>query len=76
MPEEKDTKRDEGLSARTGDIDAATGQPIEEAEKNLSRHTTADSSPPVEEQWRTSVQADDEATPSGSKLKNKEQGEE
>jgi hypothetical protein len=60
MPEENEAKRDEGLSARTGDIDPATAQPIEEAEKNLSRHTTAASSPPVEEQWRTSVQADDE----------------
>jgi hypothetical protein len=74
MPEENDDKRDEGLSAGTGDIDTATAQPIEEAEKNLSRHTTADSSPPVEEQWRTSVQAKDE-TQGGSKLKNREQGE-
>jgi hypothetical protein len=74
MPEENDTKRDEGLSARTGDVDAATGQPIEDAEKNLSRHTTTDSSPPIEEQWRTSVQADDELVTSSGKLKNREQG--
>lgn len=40
------------------DIDARTGQPVEEAEDNLSRHSTADSSPPVEEQARTSVEAD------------------
>jgi hypothetical protein len=38
-----------------GDVDPVRGQPIEEAEKNLSRHSTKDSSPPVEEQWRTSV---------------------
>ena len=37
------------------DIDSKTGQPIEEAEDNLSRHSTADSSPPIEEQERTSV---------------------
>ena len=38
-----------------GDIDQSREQPIEEAEKNLSRHSTKDSSPPVEEQWRTNV---------------------
>jgi hypothetical protein len=31
------------------DIDQKTGQPIEEAEDNLSRHSTRDSSKPVEE---------------------------
>jgi hypothetical protein len=75
MPEENDTKGEEGIKTGTGDVDPATAQPIEEAEKNLSRHTTADSSPPVDEQWRTSVHADDEAS-SSSKLKNREQGEE
>jgi hypothetical protein len=38
-----------------GDLDPLRGQPIEESEKNLSRHSTKDSSPSVEEQWRTSV---------------------
>jgi hypothetical protein len=37
------------------DIDSKTGQPIEDAEDNLSRHSTADSSPPVEEQERATV---------------------
>ncbi|HYJ46729.1 MAG TPA: hypothetical protein VEV81_08955 [Pyrinomonadaceae bacterium] len=44
-----------GQDKVTGDVDPVRGQPIEEAEKNLSRHSTKDSSPPVEEQWRTSV---------------------
>lgn len=38
-----------------GDVEAETGQSIEEAEKNLSRHATRNSSPPVDEQWRTNV---------------------
>ena len=46
----------------TGDVDTARGQPIEEAEKNLSRHSTKDSSPPVEGQWRTSVPEASELT--------------
>lgn len=46
-------------------IDSKTGQPIEEAEDNLSRHSTADSSPPVEEQERTSV-GEDPGRPGGS----------
>ncbi|HUQ31771.1 MAG TPA: hypothetical protein VM095_06615 [Pyrinomonadaceae bacterium] len=41
-----------------GEIEPMTGQPVEEAEKNLSRHATKDSSPPVDEQWRTSVRVD------------------
>jgi hypothetical protein len=52
-------KKAAGSEKKAGDIDPVTGQPIEEAEKNLSRHTTKDSSPPVEEQWRTSVPLDD-----------------
>jgi hypothetical protein len=47
------------------DIDSKTGQPVEEAEDNLSRHSTADSSPPVEEQERTSV-GEDPRRPGGS----------
>jgi hypothetical protein len=53
-------------SGKTGpDIDSKTGQPVEEAEDNLSRHSTADSSPPVEEQQRTSV-GEDPRRPGGS----------
>lgn len=37
------------------EVDTVRGQPVEEAEKNLSRHSTQDSSPPVDEQWRTNV---------------------
>lgn len=33
-----------------------TGQPIEEEEKNLSRHTTQDSSPSIKEQTRTTIE--------------------
>jgi hypothetical protein len=47
------------------DIDSKTGQPIEEAEDNLSRHSTRDSTPPIEEQERTSVGEDPER-PGGS----------
>lgn len=47
------------------DIDSKTGQPIEEAEDNLSRHSTADSSPPIEEQERTSA-GEDPGRPGGS----------
>ncbi len=50
---------EQGRGAKTGpDIDSRTGQPIEEAEDNLSRHSNADSAPPVEEQARTSVETD------------------
>ncbi len=37
----------------SADIDRKTGQTVEVAEDNLSRHSTKDSSPPVEEQDRT-----------------------
>ncbi|HVG35292.1 MAG TPA: hypothetical protein VM911_19650 [Pyrinomonadaceae bacterium] len=42
------------------DADPETGQPIEEAEDNLSRHSTKNSSPPVEEQGRTTEPVDRE----------------
>jgi hypothetical protein len=44
----------------TPERDARTGQPVEEAEKNLSRHSTSDSSPSVEEQERTTLPGDDD----------------
>jgi hypothetical protein len=57
-------------SSKTGpDIDRKTGQPVEEAEDNLSRHSTKDSSPPVEEQERTSV-GEDPGRPGGSSSGN------
>jgi hypothetical protein len=57
---------DKELTQGAGDIEPVTGQPIEEAEKNLSRHATKDSSPPVEEQSRTSVGVHDTATSGGA----------
>jgi hypothetical protein len=51
------------------DIDSKTGQPIEEAEDNLSRHSTKDSSPHIEEQERTSV-GEDLRRPGGSSSGN------
>ncbi len=42
----------------SADIDRKTGQPVEEAEDNLSRHSTKDSSPPIEEQDRTTTHVD------------------
>jgi hypothetical protein len=51
------------------DIDSKTGQPIEDAEDNLSRHSTVDSSPPVEKQERTSV-GEDLRRPSGNSSGN------
>jgi hypothetical protein len=35
------------------------GQMVEEEEKNLSRHTTRDSSPSIEEQTRTTIANDE-----------------
>lgn len=55
-------REESGLAA---DVDARTGQPIEETEKNLSRHVNANSSPPVEEQWRTTVEAENESREQG-----------
>ncbi len=46
-------------AGETAELDAQTGQPVEEAEKNLSRHSTSDSSPSIEEQARTSVPQDE-----------------
>ncbi len=44
------------VSSKESDADALMEQPIEEAEKNLSRHSTSDSRPSAGEQERTSVQ--------------------
>jgi hypothetical protein len=40
------------------DIDEKTNQPLLDAEKNLSRHATADSSPDREDRWKRSVPVD------------------
>ncbi len=57
-------KDSRGVAPRP-DIDSKTGQPIEEAEDNLSQHSTKDSSPPIREQERTSV-GEDPRRPGGS----------
>jgi hypothetical protein len=59
---------------KDGDIDPVRGQPIEEVEKNLSRHATKDSSPPIDEQSRTSVKVDDATSSSGNDAEKTEQG--
>lgn len=51
MSTDERVRRDEAA----GDVDQVRGQPIEEAEKNLSRHSTRNSSPPLDEQSRTNV---------------------
>lgn len=46
------------LDSREADRDEGRkDEPIEEAEKDLSRYSTKDSRPPVDEQGRTSVQS-------------------
>jgi hypothetical protein len=41
-----------------GEIEPVSGQPILDAEKNLTRNTTKDSSPPVGEEGRATVPQD------------------
>jgi hypothetical protein len=41
------------------EIEPISGQPILEAEKNLTRNTTKDSSPPVGEEAHTTVALDE-----------------
>lgn len=40
---------DQKKTESRADIDSKTGQPIEEAEDNLSRHSTKDSNPGLDE---------------------------
>jgi hypothetical protein len=57
--EHKDRELNQSNDAgQSAELDERTGQPVEEAEKNLSRHSTSDSSPPIEEQDRTTVHDD------------------
>jgi hypothetical protein len=57
---ERSSIRTDESGAPAADVDARTGQPVEDAEKNLSRHTTKDSSPAIEEQGRTTVPKDED----------------
>lgn len=54
MSDSMDFDQDAGTVARA-EVDEAIGQTIEEAEKNLSRHSNKDSSQPVAEQERTTI---------------------
>lgn len=53
---EKSTTEEKAESG--ADIDRKTGQPIEEAEDNLSRHSTKDSSPDLDEPGGPTVTTD------------------
>jgi hypothetical protein len=55
-------------------VDRRTGQPIEEAEDNLSRHSTKDSSPPVAEQGRTTEKVAEGQVRSGAELREQDDG--
>lgn len=74
MSEENHSRREEEVTARAGDIDTRTGQPVEESEKNLSRHSNKNSNPAAGEQWRTTVEADDEESAGVGKSTGREQG--
>ncbi|HKR00718.1 MAG TPA: hypothetical protein VJT09_08590 [Pyrinomonadaceae bacterium] len=52
------TLKDERPEGDASNLEPVSGQPIEEAEKNLSRHATRDSSPSIQEQERTSVRVE------------------
>ena len=57
----KSVDNDAKAETNAGDIEPVSGQPIDEAEKNLSRHATKESSPPVGEERRASVKTDETA---------------
>lgn len=54
MSGSRDIDQDAGTVAQA-EVDERTGQPTEEAEKNLSRHSNKDSSPPAAEQEQTTT---------------------
>lgn len=51
---------DQNKTESGADIDRKTGQPVEEAEDNLSRHSTKDSSPSLDEQGGSTETLDKE----------------
>jgi hypothetical protein len=53
-------------------VDETTGQPIEEAEDNLSRHSNRDSTPTVNEQGRTTEKVDEQSPRTGSELRERQ----
>ena len=72
MASEQDEKGIDGtqVSSAKSDEDSLGSEPIEEAEKNLSRHSTSDSRPPLGEQERTS--ADTEAQRSAREIRKED----
>jgi hypothetical protein len=78
MPDDEGTnERQEAADASSvPSLDETTGQPIEEAEDNLSRFSTKDSRPPVEEQGRTTEKGDADQPLGGSALREKNKGRE
>lgn len=65
----------QGAGAGSGpSLDKTTGQPVEEAEDNLSRHSTKDSSPPVAEQGRTTEKVTVERPLAGAELRDQHDG--
>jgi hypothetical protein len=68
-------KQGQAVDAGSGPSpDETTGQPVEEAEDNLSRHSTKDSSPPVAEQGRTTEKGTDARPRAGSELRDQDDG--
>jgi hypothetical protein len=68
-------KQGQAVDAGSGPSrDETTGQPVEEAEDNLSRHSTKDSSPPVAEQGRTTEKETAERPRTGSELRDQDDG--
>ncbi|HEX8144785.1 MAG TPA: hypothetical protein VF553_19605 [Pyrinomonadaceae bacterium] len=71
----RSAKQNQAADAASGpSIDKATGQPVEEAEDNLSRHSTKDSHPPVAEEGRTTEKVDEAQPRSGSELRRQDDG--
>jgi 5-hydroxyisourate hydrolase-like protein (transthyretin family) len=68
-------KQGQAVGAGSGpSLDKTTGQPIEEAEDNLSRHSTKDSSPSIAEQDRTTEKGRAEQPRTGSELRDQDDG--
>ena len=77
MPDAEKMKQGRAADAESSpSVDETTGQPVEEAEDNLSRFSTKDSSPAVAEQGRTTEKGDDDQPLSGSALREKNEGRE
>ncbi|HEX8775392.1 MAG TPA: hypothetical protein VF735_17615 [Pyrinomonadaceae bacterium] len=68
-------KQGQAVDAGSGpSLDQTTEQPVEEAEDNLSRHSTKDSSPPIAEQGRTTEKVTAEQPRAGSELRDQDEG--